>query len=91
MAARSVPSFVPALKGCVNVLPDSIERDWGWTPANCATGGGNTSELMMEEPIIQERIFDSCRISDISIIEARRLEDHMVSTSSLQKCLCMLC
>ena len=75
MAARTVPSFVPALRGCVNILPDNIERDWaGWIPAATATA----SEMIVQEPIIQEFIFDSCRISDIFIVETKRLEDHMV-------------
>ena len=76
MAARTVPSFVPALRGCVNILPDNIERDWGgWVPAGTAVA----SEMIMQEPIIQEFIFDSCRISDIFIVETKKLEDHMVS------------
>ena len=77
MASRTVPSFVPALRGCVNILPDNIERDWGgWT--DTAMVGGRT-EAIVQEPIIQEFIFDSCKITDICIVEAKKLEDHMVS------------
>jgi len=55
MASRTVPSFVPALRGCVNILPDNIERDWGgWT--DTAMAGGRT-EVIVQEPIIQEFIF----------------------------------
>lgn len=76
MAARTVPSFVPALRGCVNILPDNIERDWaGWVSAGTPTA----SEMIAQEPIIQEFIFDSCRISDLFIVETKKLEDHMVS------------
>ena len=79
MASRTVPSFVPALRGCVNILPDNIERDWaGWMTASAAMAGENSSELVMHEPIIQEFIYDSCRITDIFIIETKKLEDHMV-------------
>ena len=83
MASRTVPSFVPALRGCVNILPDNIERDWagsgaGWMTASTAMAGENSSELVMHEPIIQEFIYDSCRITDIFIIETKKLEDHMV-------------
>ena len=78
MASRTVPSFVPALRGCVNILPDNIERDWGgWIPADVATTGGRT-EMIVQEPIIQEFIFDSCKITDICIVEAKKLENHMV-------------
>ena len=84
MAARSVPSFVPALRGCVNILPENIERDWGWVPAGTATA----SEMIVQEPIIQEFIFDSCKISDIFIVETKKLEDHMVSLYSIHLLFC---
>jgi len=81
MASRApVPSFVPALKGCVNILPDSIERDWGWVPS---IAGGDAADLIVQEPIIQEVIYDSCRLSDVSIIETRKVEDHTVSIGTL--------
>ena len=87
MASRSLPSFVPALRGCANILPDAIERDWaGGIPATSSTAGGSTSEMVVREPIIQEFIFDSCRISDIVITEAKKLEDHMVDTSLFCAC-----
>ena len=77
MASRTpVPSFVPALKGCVNILPDSIERDWGWVPSITS---GDAAELIIQEPIIQEAIFDSCILCDVSIIETRKVEDHTVN------------
>ena len=84
MASRTVPSFVPALRGCVNILPDNIERDWaGWMTASTATmASENTSELVMQESIIQEFIYDSCRITDIFIVETKKLEDHMVYVCS---------
>lgn len=79
MASRTVPSFVPGLRGCVNILPDTIERDWaGWAPATSAVVHGSASELVAQEPILQEFIFDSCRISDVFIIEVKKLEDHTV-------------
>ena len=83
MASRTVPSFIPALRGCVNILPDSIERDWagsgaGWMTASAAMAGENSSELVMHEAIIQKFIYDSCRITDIFIIKTKKLKDHMV-------------
>lgn len=81
MASPTLPSFVPALRGCVNILPDNLELDCaGWRPAAATVGArGSTGELVMQEPIIQEFIFDSCRISDIFIIEVKKLEDYMVN------------
>lgn len=78
MASRPLPSFVPALRGCVNILPDTIERDLGWIPTIDTTEDENALELIVQEPIIQEIIFDSCMISDICIIEAKKVENHMV-------------
>lgn len=41
----------------------------------------NSESVIIKEPIIQEFIFDNCKISHILITEAKRLEDHVVLTN----------